>query len=309
MQKGMVYQMCNQVFGGDYTRWSYGWRWILFYVDRRYQNILGHQGLLRSRDRFPEFFQSIQQRVCQSKRHFDENGNMWESPGLAFLPYRIFGFIDCSNYRTNCPFSGPSGDFQGSPRRARYEISQRSVYTRFKQIHGIKIQTVLTPDGISTCFGATSARRHDTGLTTGNGLLAMSGLNEFLIAIQQDRPATTPPYSCMGDSIYGVNLECIRSYSKAHFTPAMMTEFMRVCDAEMRACRQHIEFNYGRTASLFSICADPDRFKLAQHKPYAVELLRVCHLLVNIYNCLKGDSASGYNAFDCSPPSLEQYLS
>jgi hypothetical protein len=168
---------------------------------------------------------------------------------------------------------------------------------------------VLTPDGISTCFGATSARRHDTGLTTGNGLLAMSGLNEFLTAIQQDRPATTPPYSCMGDSIYGVNLECIRSYFKAHFTPAMMTEFMRVCDAEMRACRQHIEFNYGRTASLFSICADPDRFKLAQHKPYAVELLRVCHLLVNIYNCLKGDSASGYNAFDCSPPSLEQYLS
>ena len=102
------------------------------------------------------------------------------------------------------------------------------MYTRFKQIHGIKMRTVLTPDGICTCFGATSARRHDTGLTTGNGLLAMSGLNEFLIAIQQDRPATTTPYASMGGSIYGVNLECIHSYFNAHFTPAMMTEFMRI---------------------------------------------------------------------------------
>ena len=63
---------------------------------------------------------------------------MWESPGLAFLPYRIFGFIDCSNYWTNVPLSGTSGYFQGSLHRARYEISQRSVYTHFKQIDGIK---------------------------------------------------------------------------------------------------------------------------------------------------------------------------
>ena len=68
------------------------------------------------------------------------------------------------------------------------------------------MQTVLTPDGICTCFGATSARRHDTGLTTGNGLLAMSGLNKFLTEIQQDRPDTTPPFACTGDSVYGVNL-------------------------------------------------------------------------------------------------------
>jgi hypothetical protein len=51
-------------------------------------------------------------------------------------------------------------------------------------------------------------------------------------------------------------------------------------------------------------------FKLTKHMSYAVELLRVCHLLVNIYNCLKGDSASSYNWFDCSPMhhALDQYL-
>ena len=85
-----IKDMCNQVFGGDYTRWCYGWKWILFYLDHRYRNILGHQGLMKCRERFPEFFEAIQQRVCQSKRHQDENGNWWESPGLAFLPYRIF---------------------------------------------------------------------------------------------------------------------------------------------------------------------------------------------------------------------------
>ncbi len=85
----------------------------------------------------------------------------------------------------------------------------------------------------------------------------MSGLNEFLIAFQQDRLATTPPYACMGDSIYGVNLECICSYFKAHFTPAMMTEFMSICDAEMCACRQHIEFNYGCIACIFQFVLIP----------------------------------------------------
>lgn len=294
---------CNEIFGGNYNRWSYGWRWIMFYLDARYKRTVGHQYLHRVVHRFPEFFDAIQKRVRDAKLHTDTNGNEWRSPGLAFLPYRIFGFIDCSIYKTSIPFSGPDGDYEGAPRKERYAISQRSIYTRFKKVHGIKMETVLLPNGISTIYGPGSARRHDTG-----GMLRMSGLNDFLVNIQQGRPETTPLYAGLGDCIYGVNLEAIRSYYKAHFTPAQMNQFMRICDAEMRACRQHIEFGYGKIANIFSICADSKNFKLGNHRPYANELLRVCHLLCNIYNCLKGDSSSGYNAFDCPPPSLEDYL-
>ena len=41
---------------------------------------------------------------------------------------------------------------------------------------------------------------------------------------------------------------------------------------------------------------------------YSIELLRVCHLLTNIYNCCHGDMASGYRKFNCPPPTLEEYL-
>jgi hypothetical protein len=38
-------QMCY-VFGGSIKKWSYAWHWIMVYLDKRYENIIGHQGLL-----------------------------------------------------------------------------------------------------------------------------------------------------------------------------------------------------------------------------------------------------------------------
>lgn len=303
-----IKDMCNCYFGGNYSRWSYGFKAILFYLDRRYRNILGHQGLLRCRHRFREFYDAIERRVCKPKIRTRADGTTYQTPGLHYLPIRIMSFIDCSATDTNTPFSGPDGDYEGAPRRPQYQLAQRSVYTVYKSMHGVKVQTVMTPDGIHTVFGPVSARRSDTGLNTGNGLLAMSRLNDFLVAIQQGQADTTPPFSSLGDCAYGVNLQCIRSYYRAYFNPAMLTLFMRECDRELRGCRQHIELKYGRVARIFSICDDPSNFKLAQHTPYAVELLRVCFLLCNIYTCLKGDSASSYLTFDCPPPSLEDYL-
>ena len=32
--------MCNDIFGGREKRWSLAWRWILFYLDERYKNII-----------------------------------------------------------------------------------------------------------------------------------------------------------------------------------------------------------------------------------------------------------------------------
>ena len=69
----------------------------------------------------------------------------------------------------------------------------------------------------------------------------MSGLNNFLRGIQRNRPNLTPPYAGFGDYSYGVNLECLRSYYWVYFPPAQLTEYMTVCDAEFKSCRQGIE--------------------------------------------------------------------
>jgi hypothetical protein len=53
--------------------------------------------------------------------------------------------------------SGPNRDYVGAPQKPQqYEI-QRSAYTAYKNLHGIKVETVLLPNGISTVFGPVSA--------------------------------------------------------------------------------------------------------------------------------------------------------
>ncbi len=90
--------MCDYIFGGYACRWSYGWPWILRYIDDRYEDIIGHQGLMRYVDKFPSFFEPIQRNVCQKSTYHFNDGTVEELIGLWFLPFDIFGFIDCSIY-------------------------------------------------------------------------------------------------------------------------------------------------------------------------------------------------------------------
>jgi hypothetical protein len=70
--------------------------------------------------------------------------------------------------------SGLNGDYDGAPRKALGDVAQRAVYTGYKKCYGLKVETVLLPNGISTVFGPTLARIHDVG-----GVLLMSGLDAF----------------------------------------------------------------------------------------------------------------------------------
>ena len=134
--------------GGDCSKWSYGYRWLIFYLDLRYRNIVGHVGLLRFLPQFEQFRDAIQ-RFCQKDRWYhDHQSNVTFIPGLDALPYNSFGWIDDSNNRVQVPYSGPDGDFEGAPRQAQYIDAQESVYSGWKKLHGIKVDTVFLPNGI-----------------------------------------------------------------------------------------------------------------------------------------------------------------
>jgi hypothetical protein len=68
----------------------------MHYLDDRYQNIIGQQGLTRFVDQFPDFFDAIQEKVQQSyivENHdetYDETYD--ETDGLAFLLFDVFGW-------------------------------------------------------------------------------------------------------------------------------------------------------------------------------------------------------------------------
>jgi len=60
-------KVIDMYFGGDYARRTYGYRWIIFYLDLRYRytmNIVGHLVLLRFLPQFERFRDAIQQ-YCQ----------------------------------------------------------------------------------------------------------------------------------------------------------------------------------------------------------------------------------------------------
>ncbi len=50
-------------FGGDKTRWSYTYPWMLRYLNTRYAHIVGHQGLTRFVNNFPCFKRAIEEYV------------------------------------------------------------------------------------------------------------------------------------------------------------------------------------------------------------------------------------------------------
>ena len=53
---------------------------------------------------------------------------------LHFLPFDIFGFIDCSIDKICRPFSGPDGDYEGAPQKEQQDCTQREFYTGYKHV-------------------------------------------------------------------------------------------------------------------------------------------------------------------------------
>ncbi|KAL9189077.1 hypothetical protein ACHAXT_011567 [Thalassiosira profunda] len=303
---GTNQSIVDEYFGGDYARWSFGYRWMLRYLDDRYKDIIGHQGLSRFVGDFPRFHKAIE-RFVQRERVVERlDGSYDIIPGLEYLPWDIFGFIDDQDSQSCVPFSGPRGDYEGAARRVEYADAQQSVYSGYKKFHGLGMETVFLPNGISTVFGPVSCRRGDAAV------LAMSNLNPFLCFIQHGLffagAGMAVYYGVFGDTAFNLGMECVQSYFRAYGAGAQLTDAQKKCNGAVKAARITIEKNYAMKANLFRICNSKEGLKLAKKNPYALEQLRVCHLLVNCYVCLNGDQASSINTFGVSPPKLEDYL-
>jgi hypothetical protein len=71
----------DMYFGGAHSRWGYGYRFILDYIDQRYASILGHQGLLWFIEKFPDFHRL--EHYCQRDHiRYDANNIPETVPGL-----------------------------------------------------------------------------------------------------------------------------------------------------------------------------------------------------------------------------------
>ena len=258
-------------------------------------------GIRRFRDHFQDFADSIENAMKVASSYTDPiSGVRGIIPGVLFHPgdFKFIGFIDCSIFESFTPGTGPLGDWVDAPRKLNCDDIQRSVYTRYKKCHGIKVLSVLFPNGISFVFGPTSARRDDnhvTDLSDINALLQQ--LNNFLMMF----PAPAGFYKLLSDHGFA-RQECID-----HPYPSInIVDY--ILNFRLRCQRLLIEMMYGKLSILFRICLTFDHFQLYKSSPYAYEQLRVSFLLLNCYVCLHGSQLTGLNKFGLEPPSIREYL-
>jgi hypothetical protein len=101
--------------------------------------------------------------------------------GLAFESCRLIGFLDCKFDETCAPGSGPMTDEEFADRWPDADLIQEAVYSGYVKAHGIKVLTVLFPNGITGyLYGPISGRKNDIAV------LNISWLNTQLLLLQEE---------------------------------------------------------------------------------------------------------------------------
>jgi hypothetical protein len=107
--------------------------------------------------------------------------NMPQYGGLAFETCWLIGFLDCKFDETCAPGSGPMMDEELVDQWEEEDLIQEAVYSGYVKAHGIKVLTVLFPNGITGyLYGPISGRKSDIAV------LNMPWLNHQLLLLQED---------------------------------------------------------------------------------------------------------------------------
>ncbi len=117
----------------------------------------------------------------------------------------------------------------------QYIDAQETVFSGWKKLHGIKVETVFLPNGILTVFGPVSARQND------RCTLALRGLDRSITLIQALLPLHERAM-LIGDSIFCGLLQSITTYHCA-IAPNILTVPELKSNAALRSARQPIEKN------------------------------------------------------------------
>lgn len=166
------------------------------------------------------------------------------------------------------------------------------LFSGHKRIHGIKFQSVVTPNGlIANLSGPFEGKRHDAAM------FRESGLGHEL-ARYMNSP-NGEPYCLYGDAAYAVNQYVIGPVKGIRINPEE-AEFNR----QMSAVRQCVEWGFNKVIQTFAFLDYKKNLKLYLQpvgKYYAVGAL-----LTNCHTCLYGSQTTQY--FGIPPPSLEEYI-
>jgi DDE superfamily endonuclease len=189
-----------------------------------------------------------------------------------------FGFMDCTLVRT----SRPDGA----------NAIQRSMYNGHKRCHGLKFQTVATPDGlIFHVFGPEEGRRHDSTLyrkSNMNAVLAQSlVVNDRQLCLVADSAYTLHPWlQTMFPGTSNANDE-IQAFNKA-----------------LSGARVAVEWSYKDIRQTWNSLDFKRKLKLNES---SIGLLWIAECLLWNLKVVLGHGCQTREHFDSQPPTWSQY--
>lgn len=168
---------------------------------------------------------------------------------------------------------------------------QDVFYTRYKRCHGLKFQSIVTPDGMIACLhGPFSARRHDATI------LSWSGVIQQLQALM---PLGGHVLALYGDLAYP---ECPWLY-KGFVNPEPGT-WQANFNGILASVRIAVEWGFNLVVQLWNFIDFQSSMRVFK-VPVAQYYMNAA-FLTNLRSCCMGNKTSHY--FNIAPPTLQEYL-
>jgi hypothetical protein len=204
----------------------------------------------------------------------------------GWLVHTVWGFIDGTLRRT-----------------CRPSYFQKLLYSGHKRAHGIKFQSVVTPDGLFACFfGPINGNRHDSYMLARSELIPK--LQDFMPA-QNEREGIADAgdnsiFSLYGDPAYPQSLYIFGGYRNPPPGSAQSR-----WNTEMSKIREVVEWGFANLISNWAFLDFKASMMIFQ-SPVAKYYI-VAAFLCNLRTCFYGNQIMDY--FDCDPMTIDDYLS
>lgn len=191
--------------------------------------------------------------------------------------FHVFGFIDCTHVRTCRVGSGQA---------------QQAFYSRYFRAHGLKYLVVVFPNGMVGLVYGSSLNTND------NGMLNLSGLNDYLTSILSPVGQHFP--ALYGDGIFALLATITGRYRHP-------TEREKRINAWMASLRECIEHVFAQYFNLFHLLCRKEQFRLLQGRAdFKLCIGVVTFFILNCYTCLNGSPVN--EMFGTLSPEIEDYI-
>jgi len=315
---GKLQDKVEHLWGRSDTAISVAQRYFINHVYNKFARKLETDAHLQSfAHEFPEYSKRVKKR-CRYRSGGKEGFKFPKS-------LRPFAFLDCTMHATARPGSGPPTEgasercwraWWGDQRNAAYLI-QRSFYTAYGKMHGVKSQAAVAPTGIFiSIHSPVSARQNDLTVCRRSRIL------DLLEDICDDM-LDGETYHLLGDSAYrtcGSRCMIATNYGEKNFTdnlkndPAWRYLFRRWAQQTraLNSARVTVENAFAGVYNNWKVLRVIEKIKIMHvncraNNNWVKQIFPVAFFLQNCKVCLEGNQVSNY--FDMTGhTTLQDYI-